>query len=229
MIAILVHIFEIILQLVKGTYFNKPKREVKENFDARPEDKVFTSDKEIKIKKDFLTKNRFSRPALQRRGLKGIEIHWVANPKSSAKGNRAWFESRKGGGRAFGSTHFIIDLDGDIIQVIPEIEIAYSSGARKYKDGMQDKLGRIPYYQTISIECTHHDWSGKMSAKTYNSLVLLCTHLCRKYGLMAKDLYLHFDITGKVCHRWFVANPNEWVRFRNKVDTSILGSNSKAA
>jgi len=215
-----------IKQLVPSTkaYLNKkPGREVEANFTERASDLVFTSDEEIEIKKDFLTLNRYSRPGKLRIAIKGIEIHWVANPKTSAKFNRNYFELRKGGKYGFGSTQFIIDLDGDIIQMIPEAEIAYSSGSSSgYKDGIKTRLGsKTPYYYTLSIECTHTNWKGEMDQSTHNALVELCVHLCKKYKLTARDLYLHYDITGKNCHRWFVDNPELWGEFRDEVDVEL--------
>lgn len=222
----LVRILTSLLPYLKAL-LQKPGREVIADFDNRSKDQVYTSDTEIEIKKDFLTLNKWSRPGIRRKGVEGIEVHWVANPKTSAKGNRQWFESRKGGKRGFGSTQFIIDQDGDIIQMIPEIEIAYSSGARHYKDGIRQKLGSRPYYKTLSIECTHVDWSGKMTPECYDSLANLCVHLCQKYNLTARHLYLHFDITGKLCHRWFVDKPNEWSEFKNLVDSLLEHRKSK--
>ena len=175
----------------------------------------------LKIYRDLLTLNKYSRPGRKRKGILAVEVHWVANPMTSAKANRAWFEGRKGGKHSFGSTQYIVDLDGDVVLMIPEDEIAYSSGAKRYRDGIIAKYGNPPYYNTLSIECTHRDWKGKMTQETYNSLVNLCAYLLKKHGLTARNLELHFDITGKLCHRWFVDNPNEWGNFRDKVDELI--------
>lgn len=189
----------------------------------RPEEHQTTSDTSIKIYKDFLSINKWSRPGLKKDKIKGIEIHWVANPKSSAKANRNWFENRKGGKNSFGSTQFIIDLDGDIIQMIPENEVAFSSGAQQYRDKKSQLGPKAPYWYTVSIECTHIDWTGKMTEATYNSLVNLVLHLCGKYSLSGKDLYLHYDLTGKDCHKWFVDNPGEWAKFKDLIDTKLAG------
>lgn len=207
--------------LLKAYFDVQPGREVVACLDDRPKELKYTADDQIKILKDFLTLNRYSRPGRLRKGTNGIEVHWVGNPGTSAKFNRRYFETRKGGKYGFGSTHFIIDLNGDIIQVIPEAEVAYSSGAKKYKDGIVHKLGRTPYLNTLSIECAHWDWKGAMPKKTQDALLKLCVHLCEKYQLTAQNLYLHFDITGKRCHRWFVENPHKWAEFRDKVDGKL--------
>lgn len=219
-----------IIQIIRA-FLNTDTRKERRNRGEQPSDiRVvrFTEEKKGKIKErivsiyeDFLTPNRYSRPAKKRKGVKGIEIHWVANPGTSAKGNRNWFEGHKRGKTGFGSTHYIVDLDGDIVQMIPEEEIAYSSGARKYQFGIKEKLGTPPYYNTISVECTHKDWAGKMTDLTYDSVVVFAAYLLFKHNLTTEDLFLHSHITGKECHKWFVRNPEEWVLFKEKVQKEM--------
>jgi len=172
----------------------------------------------MNIINDFLSPNPFSRPKLMLDKVKGIVIHYVANPGTSAKQNRDFFENRKFGETGYGSAHFIIDLDGSIIQCISEKEIAYHVGAVTYIDGIQKKLSPYPNDCTIGIECTHIDLTGIMTDETYYTLIGFCTLLCRNYHLDPdKSLYLHYEITGKICHKWFVDNPLEWEIFKNKV------------
>ena len=76
----------------------------------------------IEIREKLLPINKYSRPGRKRKGVKGLEIHWVANANTSARFNRRWFETS---GR-YGSTHYIVDLNGKIVQMIPENEIAFS-------------------------------------------------------------------------------------------------------
>lgn len=208
-------IIERIMILVQGLLNVEARRE--QAFDEENSKNVSLDGEQIVIFKDFLTPNRFSRPGRKRKGVKAIEVHWVANPGTSAKFTRRYFEMRKGGGLSFGSTHFVIDLDGDIVQIIPEEEIAFSSGSKVYMPGVAEYFGNPPYYNTISIECTHKDWSGAMYPNTHQSLILLCAYLCDKYGLEATDLVLHYELTGKQCHRWFVDHPDEWESFKTSV------------
>ena len=218
------NVFYNIVQSLIGPFRLKVGREDPSPIETRSDPaKLFTSDSEIKIIKDFLSKNKYSRPGRLLSSVNGIVIHWVANPRTSAKANRNYFENRKGGKYGYGSAHFFCDLDGDIIQVIPEKEVAYNCGARSYIDGIQAKLGRWPNGTTLSIECCHEDWAGEMSNETYGALVKLTAHLCRKYGLDARHLYLHYDVTGKRCHRWFVDNPQQWAHFKNTIDKVVGG------
>jgi len=171
--------------------------------------------------KDYLTVNKYSRPGNSLKDVRGIAIHWVGNPMTSAKMNRDYFEQKKGGGTSFGSTQWIVDLDGDIILMMPQNEMAYHVGAKQYMDGIQDKVGKYPNAHMIGIECTHVDWSGRMTGKTEFALQELVIYLLVKHNLTAKDLYLHYDVTGKRCHRYYVDNPGKYADFRNNVDRRL--------
>lgn len=176
----------------------------------------------MKIENDLLTINEYSRPGTKLKKVEGIVIHWVANPNTSAKANRNFFENRKSGKSGYGSAHYIIDLDGSITLAIPPEEMAYHVGAKTYRSAAIKQLGSYPNSTTLGIECTHIDWNGKMTEETYNSLVELCVELCKKYNLdPTVDLYRHYDITGKLCHRWFVDNPKEWELLKKKVKDGI--------
>ncbi|WP_262373146.1 hypothetical protein [Treponema phagedenis] len=49
----------------------------------------------MNIEKQMLTVNPFSRPGQKLQEVKGVVIHWVANPGTSAQANRNYFESLK--------------------------------------------------------------------------------------------------------------------------------------
>lgn len=175
-----------------------------------------------KISEDFLTVNNYSRPGSQLKQIKGIVVHWVANANTSAKANRDFFENRKSGKTGYGSTQYLIDLDGSVIYAIPQTELAYHVGADKYSSLALERLSSYPNNCTIGIECTHIDHNGLMTEKTYETLVELCADLAKKFSLDPLNaLYRHFDITGKNCHKWFVDNPAEWERFKYQVKTKL--------
>lgn len=171
-----------------------------------------------KIIEKLLTPNKYSRPRKELIGVRGVVIHWVANPKASAEANRNFFENRKYGKTSYGSAHYIIDLNGDVIRCIPENEIAYHVGSKTYTKEALNKLSTYPNNCTIGIECCHIDWSGKMTNETYNTLVELTVDLLKKHKLTANDLWLHKEVVGwKDCHKWFVDHPDEWVKFKKLV------------
>lgn len=147
----------------------------------------------------LLTPNVNSRPQLALEQVKGVVIHYTANPGTDAMANRNYFESRKDmpeESKYKVSSHFIIGLDGTIVQCIPLNEIAYASNNRN-----QD---------TISIECCHPDKKGKFTDATYQSLVHLTAYLCGRFGLTYEEVIRHYDVTGKLCPLYYVKNRKSW-------------------
>lgn len=154
------------------------------------------------VKEDLLTPNPYSRPGTPLEKVNGIVVHYVANPCSTARENRNYFENLKdqtGSETTSVSSHFVIGLEGEIIQCIPLGEVAYASNNRNS--------------DTISIECCHPDETGKFYDSTYQSLVNLCAYLCTEFNLKPEDVIRHYDVTGKICPKYFVDHPEEWENF----------------
>ncbi|RDH46149.1 type VI secretion system tip protein TssI/VgrG [Zooshikella ganghwensis] len=189
---------------------------VESNNSGRKQKPSQNNTNDINIIEDTIPLNRYSRPGTKLKDVKGIVIHWVAVPKAKAKTIRDNFEKIEREKR-FASAHFVVGLEGEIIKVIPENEVAYHVGAKIYKNGIQKKLGNYPNAHTLGIECCHLDSNGSMAKATWNSLVSLASSLLKKFGLTESDLYLHQDVTGKPCHKYFVDNPIEWANFKNEV------------
>lgn len=156
---------------------------------------------------DLLTINEYSRPGIERGEINGIVIHYTANPGSTAKQNRDYFEGLKDSKVTKASSHFIVGIDGEIIQCVPTAEIAYASNDRNS--------------DTISIECCHPDETGKYTQATYDSLVELVAWLCGKFQLEVEDVIRHYDVTGKACPLYFVENEDAWTGFKQDVQDYI--------
>lgn len=164
----------------------------------------------MKITEMLLTPNKYSRPGIKLEKVTKIAVHYVGNPKSTAKNNRDYFENLKDTHGRYVSAHFIIGLDGEIIQCIPLNEWSYCTNqANGY---------------SISIECCHPDSTGKFNAATEKSLVELCAFLCKKFGLSADDIIRHYDVTGKHCPLWYVSHPEDYTVFKERVRTAISGT-----
>lgn len=165
---------------------------------------------DFNIKEEFLTINDYSRPGDKVDQIEKIVIHYTGNPGTTAQGNRDYFESLAENPVTSASSHFVIGLNGEIIQCVPLNEIAYASN-------------RANTY-SISIECCHPDESGEFSAVTYNQCVALTAELCKYYHLDPEtDVIRHYDVTGKECPRFYVENPQEWDMFigfvKDRVDS----------
>lgn len=176
-----------------------------------------------KVIEKYLTPNKYSRPQKSIHKIKGIVIHYVANPNSKAISNRNYFENRKYGKNSYGSAHEIIDLNGDVIVCLPKSEIAYAVGSKTYTKDCLNKLSSYPNNCTYNIECTHVDWNGKMTDKTYSTLIERVADLCIEFNLNPfEDLWTHKEVVGwKICHKWFVENPKDWILFKQKVNNEI--------
>ena len=156
---------------------------------------------------ELLDMNEYSRPGTKLEQVNGIVIHYVANPGSTAMQNRDYFQGLKDAHLTKASSHFIVGLDGEIVQCIPSTEIAYASNERNG--------------DTLSIECCHPDETGKFNDSTYQSLVELTSWLCSRFGLDSQDVIRHYDVTGKICPKYFVDHEDAWEQFRQDVEDGI--------
>jgi N-acetylmuramoyl-L-alanine amidase len=176
----------------------------------------------MNIQKLLLTKNIFSRPGKALTEVRGIVLHWVANPGTSALANRNYFEnlSKQSTGDSaarYASAHFIIGIDGEIIQCVPTSEMAYHVGAKIYKPDAISALGHYPNNCTLGIELCHPDATGAFTKATLGAAVELCKTLAAQFNLYQCNFWTHYEITGKLCPKWFVEHPDDFHFFKTQV------------
>ena len=147
------------------------------------------------IDKQIIGIHSTARTGVHLTDINNIVVHYVGNPGTTAKNNRDYFNKITTGV----SSHFIVGLDGEIIQCLPLWEKSAASNNRNS--------------DTISIEVCHLDESGKFNEDTYSSLVKLCVWLCYEFNLNENGIIRHYDITGKNCPKFYVENPNAWDKF----------------
>lgn len=166
---------------------------------------------------NLLDINEYSRPGTALTAVNGIVVHYTANPGTTAEQNRSYFQNLKDTGETYASSHFVIGIDGRIIQCVPCNEIAYASNERNE--------------DTISIECCIPDETGRFSDETYQSLVELVTWLMGRYDLGTNDVIRHYDVTGKECPKYYVENETEWIRFKEDllayIETNGIAKNEE--
>ena len=155
----------------------------------------------------LLDVNPYSRPGTESDGINGIVIHYTANPGSTAQENRDYFNGLQYSHETEASSNFIIGIDGEIIQCVPTWDVAYASNDRNS--------------DTVSIECCHPDESVRFTEQTYRSLVQLTAWLCVKFDLGPEDVIRHYDVTGKICPKYFVENEDAWETFRTDVENAM--------
>ncbi len=155
------------------------------------------------VTQDLLPVNEYSRPGTKLSNINGIVVHYVGNPGTTAQQNRNYFASLADTHAASASSHFVIGLNGEVLQCIPMNEVAYCSNDRNN--------------DTLSIECCHPGEDGAFNEETYTSLIRLLRTLCDLYDLNSGDILRHYDVTGKECPLYYVEHEDAWEQLKTDV------------
>lgn len=153
------------------------------------------------ITKRYLSIHPDSRSGKKLWEVRNIVVHYTGNPGTTADQNWRNFENNK----PERSAHFIIGLDGEILQLMPLDEVAWAVGVTEGN------------FTSISIETCHPDDSGKFTDATYESLVKLVSWLCNTFGLDRDDVKKHSEYKSTICPKYFTENPAEWEKFKNSL------------
>lgn len=199
-----------------------------------------------KMTTQLLTINPFSRSGASMVNHKKFVIHWTEAPLQEAQIVHDYYEGRKLGNDGYGSARFVIGLEGQVIEMIPEEEVAYHVGSaildpasgKIYTDRARQVFG---YYaanpETASPNfCCHGaelcilNAAGEMNPTTVETAIAIAADYCYRHVLNpvgpsvnggndpAGDVILHQEIVGyKNCHKWFLDHPDEWVDFKQAV------------
>lgn len=159
------------------------------------------------VQVDYLTVNPFSRPCIAMDSIQYIAIHYVGNAGTTASQNRNYFEGLKDTQVTKASSHFVVGLEGEVIQCIPLNEMSYCTNERNV--------------DTISIEVCHPDEGGQFTEATYQSVVRLTAWLCEKFSLPVENVIRHFDVTGKICPKYYVEHPEAWDTLKADIQNYI--------
>ena len=164
------------------------------------------------VERDYIPVNDWSRPGTPLEDINAVVIHYVGNPGTTARANRNYFASLSSGKEGtYASSHFVVGLEGEVIQCIPLTEIAYASNTRNG--------------DTVSIEVCHPDETGVFPPVTYDRAVELTAWLCREFRLDAEqDVIRHYDVTGKECPRYYVEHPDAWAQFKADVAAELAAA-----
>lgn len=151
----------------------------------------------------LIHKHSTARTGFKLKDIKNVVIHYVGNPATTAQNNRDYFDKWD----TDVSSHFVVGLEGEIIQCVPLYERSAASNDRN-KD-------------TISIEICHPDESGKFNDETYDSVIKLTAWLLNEFSLDETDVIRHYDITGKICPKYYVENEDEWLKLKEDVKEKL--------
>ena len=136
-------------------------------------------------------------------GVKNIVIHYVGNPNTTAQNNRDYFDKDS----TEVSSHFLVGLEGEIIQCLPLWE---KSAASNWRNN-----------DTVSIEVCHPDETGKFNDKTYDAVIKLTSWLLKELGLDESAVIRHYDITEKLCPLYYVENGDAWEQLKKDIGTKL--------
>ncbi|MGI6153361.1 MAG: N-acetylmuramoyl-L-alanine amidase family protein [Christensenellaceae bacterium] len=170
-------------------------------YEEPPKDPAFLYDVAVPewVDADYIDMDVNARKGALLEEVGGVVVHYVANPGTTAAQNRSYFNNA---GTAVNS-HFIIGLDGEVVQCVPLYEQSVASNDRNR--------------DTISIEVCHPDESGKFTDASYNSLVRLAGWLSAVCGFKKDDIIRHYDVTEKLCPKYFVEHEDAWKQFKKEV------------
>ena len=151
------------------------------------------------ISRQILPEDCASRTGQKLSEVRDIAIHYVGNPGTTAQQNRDYFAQPD----VEVNAHFVIGLEGEVIQCIPLDEKSSATNERNI--------------DTISIEVCHPDDTGKFTDESYASLVKLTAWLCDHEHIGRDRVIRHYDVTGKLCPLYFVEHEDAWNQFRQDV------------
>lgn len=182
------------------------------------------------IEKSYIDISEFSRPGKKREETLAIVMHWTANPNADALQNKEYFDAKKLGMDGYGSAHYVVGQEGDIVQCMPDEEVAWHCGTDRldpeskkiYTDWARAHFRKYalqpektsPNWCTVGIEMCPLDWEGELSFATLDSSAELCAMLCKKYGLTVEDVCTHKMVVGwKDCPKLWADYPEKFQGF----------------
>ena len=164
----------------------------------------------------FMKINRYGRPGTKRRRTTKIAWHFTGQHDVSAKNTVGYFSNvvangyRVNGRYIYASSHLVMGLDGEIYHIIPFNEIAYTTNsANAY---------------SIGVECATTGLDDHYTDKEYVSMIKTGAWLAQTYKLDPRvDFIRHYDVTGKVCPRYFVNHKSQWEQFKLDCYNYMIG------
>ncbi len=173
----------------------------------------------VKVVKNYVKVNQYTRPGLKLAGVKGIVMHWTATPGASALNERNYFNGTCIADKRYASAHYFVDRK-EAQHIIPENEVAYHAHDqnRCYVSFLKPNANTT----AIGVEmCVEKD--GKIHSQTIQNAAELVADLCKRYGLSTNKIVRHYDVTNKNCPAPWVSDSSQLTTFRKKVD-ALLGN-----
>jgi N-acetylmuramoyl-L-alanine amidase len=182
------------------------------------------------IRQAYIKPRKNTRPQLKLLGVKGIVLHYTATPSATAENERKYFDNGAGGRSA--SAHIFVDKK-EVVQIIPFSEVAYHANDKACK--VPQLKATASYYKSgganltsIGVEmCIEKD--GSLHPDTYKRTVEVVAFLCKTYKLGENDIFRHYDVTGKNCPAFWVADPKGFEKFKADVKAKLAPAKKLAS
>ena len=164
----------------------------------------------------FMKINKYGRPGTKRRKTTKIAFHFTGQHDVSAKNTVSYFSNvvangyRVNGRYIYASSHLVVGLQGELYYIVPFNEIAYTTNsANAY---------------SIGVECATTGADDHYTDEEYKTMVKTGAWLAQTYKLDPRvDFIRHYDVTGKICPRYFVNNIKAWKQFKLDCYNYMIG------
>lgn len=164
----------------------------------------------------FMKINKYGRPGTKRRKTTKIAWHFTGQHDVSAKNTVSYFSNvvangyRVNGRYIYASSHLVVGLQGELYYIVPFNEIAYTTNsANAY---------------SIGVECATTGADDHYTDEEYKTMVKTGAWLAQTYKLDPRvDFIRHYDVTRKVCPRYFVNNVKAWKQFKLDCYNYMIG------
>ena len=140
-----------------------------------------------------------------------ICLHFTSGNGDTAQNNADYF-AREGGLNA--SAHYFVDTER-IVQSVKDGDTAWHCGRERGGSYYNDCRNA----NSIGIEMcdSKRDGTVKATEQTIRNAAELAAALCERYGLPVSHIIRHYDVTGTLCPKYWVDDPDGIVRFRKLV------------
>lgn len=143
-----------------------------------------------------------------------IVIHYTANDGDTAEGNANYFSQPNRNA----SAHYFTDETG-IVQTVKDTDTAWHCGTSGTYYHVSCRNNN-----SIGVElCSRKNkQAGKsqyyFKEETKNNAIELVQFLMKKYNVPISNIVRHYDVTHKLCPEPFVNVPEDWERFKQKIE-----------
>lgn len=144
--------------------------------------------------------NKYNRPD-KKSTCEYIVIHWTADVGATAEQLDAYYHNVARGSwpdspNAWTSANYIVGYDGTLITCIYSGNVSY--GVSGYNE------------RVINIEVCIDAASGIFTGAAVQTLADLVQRLMRSRNVPAARVVRHYDLTGKLCPRYYALNADAW-------------------